>query len=1374
MNSTPLREAKGLLERFHPVLLTLVGIFLAAWVGAFGKGPLVVGTLLYGVVLLATYFRSRGAGGWRWGVPVGGLGIAVLLAWGAELHLSHLSRTWEERAQARELQVREQLGRELDSVLLAGEDAVARLVSRWQADGEGPGRSLAVRLPRGVDALALFGPAGELLEWYGEHLGPVPREARLGLNPYLFKESALFSYLYVVRSLPDGSGTAMEATLLRANLPASLDDARGDVVSRFFSRTGARIQLGGEERILGPVAWALTWERDILFSVGVIPAQESEIRDQLLRRWKLLVAIFLLAFWGVLAHRVRQASAAVIWIGPLLLAMAVLFPLGIPGVGPRLFAPADFLLPGPFPLSLGQILLLAMAGLVLTAFHDPEARPQGRVRWLFGFFPFLGLGVLFGTAAIMVRGASLDLLAGAEVLWMAFVGTTVLLVILSWRLLLFGVSIRAWHPLDWVWPWIALVLSLGMAVVGALWVQLKGPMPLEFLAFWIFPLLLLGRGWVGNGVPQLRWVLLVVMASSALFPWGWGARVEAKMALGEDRVSRLGIQPDPFVEYLLLRAGEEARDLSRMERSPLEILYGAWTRSGLATEGVPLWLAWTDPEGRVQEEFQVGVMGGRPPHPGVRPMGTVADGEVSLARFGIGDQHYRMEAPLQDGARITVVVPPRLGFEEAAPLGPLFSPARSETDPVSLLPVLVAEGELEDGASPPLVWRRGLGAWIGETLLTLPDQGYRVRYRIPLPGPLLMMARGFLFFLGGILTVGTLVFLGRSLRTPQVLYPRGIPAQLRSFQGRLTLALFAFFVLPASLFGLLAYQTLAATSVRTAETLAARAAEEAAAAMDPGSGIPVSLASVAAGVGSDLLLYRGGQLVEGSRRELVALGLYPGWIPPAVAQAMTQGGEVLVTAPAALGGWDYVVAFRRLAGDGVLAAPAALQAGATAVRQREVAELLIFALVLGAVLSLLLSLLVGRTLARPIQTLQIASERVGAGNLRVHLPEERQDEFGSVFAAFNRMVDQRARAQRALIRGSRRTRTIVEEVATGVVAVDPQGRIVLANPRAEVLLGRSLARRMPLSEALRSDEESSLGGLTEWVQGFLDGEDEESREEFTLNDRRLRGRVRRIGGGRGRTGAVVALEDVTDALRTERILAWGEMAQQVAHEVKNPLTPMKLGIQHIQRAWSDGHPDFDQILARNAQAILTEIERLAQVSSSFASFVAPVAGTDRPLEPVHLPRVLNEVLDLYAAGSGALTFRSFLPDDLPPVQARSDEFKEVLFNLFENARAALAGEGQVEVRCLEIAKTEIHLVVIDNGPGIPRQLLPRLFEPYFSTRATGTGLGLAIVHRLVTSWAGTVVVESTEGEGTQVHLRLGRSDAASNEVHGAGQSAIGS
>jgi signal transduction histidine kinase len=228
---------------------------------------------------------------------------------------------------------------------------------------------------------------------------------------------------------------------------------------------------------------------------------------------------------------------------------------------------------------------------------------------------------------------------------------------------------------------------------------------------------------------------------------------------------------------------------------------------------------------------------------------------------------------------------------------------------------------------------------------------------------------------------------------------------------------------------------------------------------------------------------------------------------------------------------------------------------------------------------------------------------------------------------------------------------------------------------------------------------------------------------------------------------------VTDELRTERILAWGEVAQQVAHEVKNPLTPMKLGVQHIQRAWEDGRPDYEDILRRNVDAILEEIDRLASIASSFSRFGPPGAAGAGPLEPVFVARVVEEVLDLYRGSEGPVRFEFSGEESLPAVRSRSGELKEVLVNLLENARAALPEGGTVRVEALR-AEHGVDLCVKDSGTGIPAELLPRVFDPHFSTRSGGTGLGLAIVRRLVESWGGAVHAESQTGQGTVIQLHL--------------------
>src|SRR5207244_9466961 len=192
-------------------------------------------------------------------------------------------------------------------------------------------------------------------------------------------------------------------------------------------------------------------------------------------------------------------------------------------------------------------------------------------------------------------------------------------------------------------------------------------------------------------------------------------------------------------------------------------------------------------------------------------------------------------------------------------------------------------------------------------------------------------------------------------------------------------------------------------------------------------------------------------------------------------------------------------------------------------------------------------------------------------------------------------------------------------------------------------------------------------------------------------------------------GCVVALDDATALTRAARVLAWGEMARQVAHEIKNPLTPIRLGIQHLQRAREkrDGR-DFDVTLAETAQRILAEIDRLDAIARLFSRFASPAAEAP-PLEPVDVHAVAREVVHLYTLGGMEAGAQVELTGEAgAPASARRDEVKEVLVNLLENARNA--GARRVLVRVSDGGRV---LVVEDDGGGIAAAVLPSVFDPAF-------------------------------------------------------------
>ena len=229
-----------------------------------------------------------------------------------------------------------------------------------------------------------------------------------------------------------------------------------------------------------------------------------------------------------------------------------------------------------------------------------------------------------------------------------------------------------------------------------------------------------------------------------------------------------------------------------------------------------------------------------------------------------------------------------------------------------------------------------------------------------------------------------------------------------------------------------------------------------------------------------------------------------------------------------------------------------------------------------------------------------------------------------------------------------------------------------------------------------------------------------------------------------------AAADVERAQRAERVLAWGEMARQVAHEIKNPLTPIRLGIQHLVRVHRERPEELGASLEGSGPRLLSEIDRLDAIARTFSRFALP-AAEGPALEAVDLSAAVAEVVNLYRLGESPVAWRAET-QGAPVVQARRDELVEVLVNLFENARDAGARSVTATVRARPDGGAD--LVIADDGRGIAADLLSRVFEPRFSTTSSGSGLGLAIVKRLVEGWGGSVALASVAGEGTTVTVRL--------------------
>ena len=239
-------------------------------------------------------------------------------------------------------------------------------------------------------------------------------------------------------------------------------------------------------------------------------------------------------------------------------------------------------------------------------------------------------------------------------------------------------------------------------------------------------------------------------------------------------------------------------------------------------------------------------------------------------------------------------------------------------------------------------------------------------------------------------------------------------------------------------------------------------------------------------------------------------------------------------------------------------------------------------------------------------------------------------------------------------------------------------------------------------------------------------------------------------------GAVVVFDDVTALIQAQRSAAWGEVARRLAHEIRNPLTPIQLSAERLQHklAHSLAAPEAD-ILERATRTIVQQVEAMKFMVNAFAEYAKP-AGTR--LEPVDLSGLIEEVVSLYPSPSG-IEFDLALSPDLPPIQGDPVKLRQVLHNLIKNAQEAIPQESPgrmtITTRFHEENRRQYILIQLqDNGPGISREHLDRIFEPYVTSKAKGTGLGLAIVKKIIEEHGGSIQLETSQESGAGFKIML--------------------
>ena len=411
----------------------------------------------------------------------------------------------------------------------------------------------------------------------------------------------------------------------------------------------------------------------------------------------------------------------------------------------------------------------------------------------------------------------------------------------------------------------------------------------------------------------------------------------------------------------------------------------------------------------------------------------------------------------------------------------------------------------------------------------------------------------------------------------------------------------------------------------------------------------------------------------------------------------------------------------------------------------------------------------GSTLARritgPIAALAESTRRLHSGDLSARVEVPASDEIGALVHSFNRMAaglqearDAQLSANEELHSSNRRLdlerrllATVLESVTTGVVAFDPEGRVTVCNPAARNLL--ALEGDVTLETLRRRPELTPLAALVE--QALSGARPPDSREIALHSDggeRKLEASLRPLAapsaGERG--GWVLAIEDTTHVAREQKLAAWSEVARRVAHEIKNPLTPIRLSAERIARRLHSGGPDLPEAIDRGTRVIVEEVDYLKSLVDEFSRFAR--LPEMRP-EPTDLPALAGSAIRLFEGARDGVTLRVESRLRREKVLLDPEQIKRALINLLDNALEACGSEGDITVTLSEDSRG-VTIEVADTGRGVPARDREKLFLPDFTTKGRGTGLGLAIVSRIVADHNGTIRVEENRPQGARFIIEL--------------------
>ena len=434
-------------------------------------------------------------------------------------------------------------------------------------------------------------------------------------------------------------------------------------------------------------------------------------------------------------------------------------------------------------------------------------------------------------------------------------------------------------------------------------------------------------------------------------------------------------------------------------------------------------------------------------------------------------------------------------------------------------------------------------------------------------------------------------------------------------------------------------------------------------------------------------------------------------------------------------------------------------------------------LLLSVLTSIWAAFFAARKMVAPISNLVEGTRAVSAGNYDKRLPLPGNDELGFLVRSFNEMTQKIAMAQENARISQQQAESqhryleaVLDNLSSGVITLDIHNFLQTTNHAANQILGTSLSPFIGhfLDDAI--EDHQYLQHFVDAIYPHIEAKQQQWQEEVTLF----------IGGGRKilicrgsllasasagidddlSGGSIIVFDDVSELVKAQRNAAWGEVARRLAHEIKNPLTPIQLSAERIRHKYlGKMNVEDSDILDRSTHTIVQQVETLKEMVKAFSDY-AKMPSLN--LDTIDLHQVINEVLDLYLGSNNNTEYSVTLDPSNPVIEADINRLRQLLNNLINNALEAnqentLSNKQTIYIttRCAEEYSCRfVELKITDTGPGIAEDMFDQLFEPYVTTKPKGSGLGLAIVKKIVEEHGGTIFAENASNGGASIIIRL--------------------